>query len=112
MDMVVKKVSWTTPTVAAKYIRVRVKSDLNDGVASNPGSCTWLPCVPDGVGAPTGDFFVVLHEPGNRHDRHDRHTIAVYREEEPGTVVGHLPREISRTLALALKNAASKGWTV
>ena len=23
--------------------------------------------------------------------------MAVYREEEPGTVVGHLPREISRT---------------
>ena len=35
--------------------------------------------------------------------------MAVYREEEPGTVVGHLPREISRTLALALKNAASQG---
>ena len=36
MDMVVKNVSWTTPTVVAKYVhvRVRVKSDLNDGVAS------------------------------------------------------------------------------
>ena len=42
----------------------------------------------------TGDFFVVLHEPVNRHDRH---AMAVYHEEEPGTVVGHLPREISRT---------------
>ena len=42
MDMVVKKVSWTTPTVVAKYVYIRVKSDLNDGVASN------------------ADFFVVL----------------------------------------------------
>lgn len=27
----------------------------------------------------------------------DRHAMAVYRDEEPGVIVGHLPREIAKT---------------
>ena len=41
-----------------------------------------------------GESFVVLHESGNDNDRH---AMAVYRDEDPGVIVGHLPREISKT---------------
>ena len=34
-----------------------------------------------------GDLFITLHERGNDHDRH---AMAVYRDGEPGVVVGHL----------------------
>ena len=37
--------------------------------------------------------FIALHENGNPHDSH---TMAVYRDEDPGVIVGHLPRELSR----------------
>ena len=36
----------------------------------------------------------VLHESGNDHDRH---AMAVYRREDLGVIMGHLPREISKT---------------
>ena len=35
-----------------------------------------------------------VHKPGNVHDRH---AMAVYRKDEPGNIVGHLPREIAKT---------------
>ena len=41
-----------------------------------------------------GEAFIVLHESGNDYDRH---AIAVYRDEDPGVIVGHLPRKISKT---------------
>ena len=37
--------------------------------------------------------FIALHESGNPHDSH---VMAVYRNEDPGVIVGHLPRELSR----------------
>ena len=37
--------------------------------------------------------FIVLHKQGNKHDGH---TMAVYREKEPGVIVRHLPREIAK----------------
>ena len=40
-----------------------------------------------------GEGFVVLHQPGNDHDRH---AMGVYRVDEPGLIVGHIAREISR----------------
>ena len=48
-----------------------------------------------GVWEPTrGDLFVCLHESENRHDRY---AMAVYRSDVPGIVVGHLPKETSKT---------------
>ena len=35
-----------------------------------------------------GESYVVLHESGNDNDRH---AMAVYRDEDPGVIVGHLP---------------------
>ena len=43
----------------------------------------WEPCV--------GESFVVLHKSGNDNDRY---AMAVYSDENPGVIVGHLPREI------------------
>ena len=40
------------------------------------------------------EAFFVLHESGNEHDRH---TMAVYRSELPGVIVGHLPHRISKS---------------
>ena len=40
-----------------------------------------------------GEGFVVLHQPGNDHDRH---AMGVYRVDEPGLILGHIAREISR----------------
>ena len=39
-----------------------------------------------------GENFIVLHQPENEHDRH---AMAVFSVEDPGVVVGHIPREIS-----------------
>ena len=41
--------------------------------------------------ARVGDKLIALHE--NDNDK-DRHAMAVYYDEDPGVVVGHLPREI------------------
>ncbi len=42
-----------------------------------------------------GEAFISLQESMNAHDRH---AMAVYRrDEDPGVIVGHLPREISKT---------------
>ena len=41
-----------------------------------------------------GETFIVIHETGNEHDRH---AMVVYRDEEPGVIVGHLPWEIAKT---------------
>ena len=41
-----------------------------------------------------GESFLALHEGSNVHDSN---AMAVYRHEDPGAIVGHLPREISRT---------------
>ena len=41
-----------------------------------------------------GETFIVVHETGKEHDRH---AMAVYRDEEPGVIVGHLPQEIAKT---------------
>ena len=40
-----------------------------------------------------GESFLALHEGSNVHDSN---AMAVYRHEDPGAIVGHLPREISR----------------
>ena len=39
------------------------------------------------------EIFVSLHENENRYDRY---AMAVYRNDVPGVVVGHLPKEISK----------------
>ena len=39
------------------------------------------------------ETFIVVYETGNERDRH---AMAVYRDE-PGIIVGHLPREIAKT---------------
>ena len=39
------------------------------------------------------EVFVALHESGTPHDSH---TMAVNRNEDPGVIVRHLPRELSR----------------
>ena len=41
-----------------------------------------------------GESFIMLHESGNDHDKY---AMAVSRDEEPGTIMGHLPLEISKT---------------
>ena len=41
-----------------------------------------------------GEPFITLHESGNGHDRH---VMAIYRDSEAGVVVGHSPREITKT---------------
>ena len=46
------------------------------------------------MGAAAGEAFIVLHESGNDHDRHE---MAVYCDEDPGVIVGHLPRKILKT---------------
>ncbi len=43
----------------------------------------WEACV--------GESFILLHESGNDHDKH---AIVVYRDEDPGVIVGHIPRKI------------------
>ena len=40
-----------------------------------------------------GEDFLVLHQPGNGHDHH---AMGVYRVDDPGVIVGHIPSEISR----------------
>ena len=40
-----------------------------------------------------GEVFVSLHEADNSSDSH---AMGVYLESNPGVIVGHLPREISR----------------
>ena len=46
------------------------------------------------VGEPRiGESFLALHEGSNVHDST---AMAVYRHKDPGAIVGHLPREISR----------------
>ena len=46
------------------------------------------------MGAACRRIFVVLHESSNDNDRH---AMAIYCDEDPGVIVGHLPREISKT---------------
>ena len=42
-----------------------------------------------------GEQFIVIEKNGNSHDRS---AMAVYcRDEDPGVIVGHLPREILKT---------------
>ena len=41
-----------------------------------------------------GGTFIALHESGNGHDRH---TMAIYQDSKAGVVLGHLPREITKT---------------
>lgn len=45
----------------------------------------WEPCVEEG--------FIALHESRNPHNSH---TMAVYHDEAPGVIVGHLPWELSQ----------------
>ena len=40
-----------------------------------------------------GDNFKVLHQPENEHNHH---AMAVFSVEDPGVIVGHIPREILR----------------
>lgn len=46
---------------------------------------------------PIGDLLVAPHERGNDHDRH---TMAVYLDEEPVILVGYLPWEVSKICQL------------
>ena len=52
-----------------------------------------------------GESFVVLHESGNDNGRH---AMAVCCDEDPGVIVGHLLREISKTCHYFIRH---KNWT-
>ena len=50
------------------------------------------------------ESFVVLHKSDN--DNY-RHAVAVYRDEDPGVIMGHLPREVLK-LAITLQDTIGK----
>ena len=45
----------------------------------------WIPII--------GEHFISLHESGNSSDSH---AMGIYCDSNPGVLVGHLPKEISR----------------
>ena len=56
--------------------------------------------------AAVGEMLVCVREPRNAHDRY---AVAV---EKDGTVIGHLPKKVSRVCALFLKRGGSIHCTV
>ena len=53
-----------------------------------------IPRVLSTVGVTTSREICAVRGEGNRHDRY---AMAVYRDEVPCVIVGHLPREIAKT---------------
>ena len=63
--------------------------------------CQRVPCIQDYLGTAVGEVLICRREPTNSADRY---AVAVLKEE---TIIGHLPRKMSKVCSLFLRRGGS-----